>query len=585
MTIEHARQIFGKLWPTFRSYKKVFVVLSFLSLGAQAAKILTMTKLGGLIESFGSDSTGERYGFARLLFCAFLLERCVSKLQSIYSYSRLLYPIEHDMYMVAMEKKKELSMSQVIGADSGSTSNTIRNGVEAIRYCFDRMFNDVIPITWSFLIIVPALFVENWQLGAVGLAGFLFYLYDTLRLNGQMFVRMQEHTTLGTKVELSYFDAVHHWKLIKSSGEEERIIGRLDSQIRAYCKDGSNQLSRFFAESLWRSEAIAVLTLGILLVIEIRLYGQGTISISGVVNAIMWSVSMFFAMGGIGNIQRMFLEKAPHISGYYGFLGIPTVKIEERYPISMESLSGDIVFEDVSSRKLKHVSFTVKGKSMAVIVGPSGAGKTTLMLLLAGWIHDYTGKISIGGRDLREIPRNELFKKIRIMPQSPEYLHIPLRDNMKLGLNGMADTMTDAMLMKAAEKLFVNSDWLTVERLNQVVGDTDFKPSGGELQRVAITRAVLPKPSILICDEPTSAFDPANEELVRDAILEAGKGRTCLIIAHKIATARRADMVIVLGNGQIVRTGTHQELMDQGCIEYMWLVQREQASALMEETL
>ena len=245
----------------------------------------------------------------------------------------------------------------------------------------------------------------------------------------------------------------------------------------------------------------------------------------------------------------------------------PSEAVDEQYvhdPVN--TLNGKIVFDHVvfeyPSRKenvvLRDVSFRVEPGQQVALVGPSGAGKSTLVALLLKFYEPSGGDILFDSRSSRRFPITALRTQMAIVPQDVFLFGGTIRENIAYGKPGSEiDKIIDAAMQANAWE-FIQS---FPEKLDTIVGERGVQLSGGQRQRIAIARAVLKNPKILILDEATSSLDSESERLVQEALDKLMKGRTSVVIAHRLATIRNADKIIVLDNGTIIEQGTHNELI------------------------
>jgi len=210
---------------------------------------------------------------------------------------------------------------------------------------------------------------------------------------------------------------------------------------------------------------------------------------------------------------------------------------------------------------LHDISFEAKAGDIVAFVGPSGAGKTTLVSLIARFYDPLEGSISIDGHDLRDITIDSLRNQIGIVTQET----VLFNDTVKANIGYGRDNVDTDKIIKAAKTANAHDFIMKMpDKYNTVIGDRGFKLSGGEKQRLAIARAIFKNPPMLIFDEATSQLDSESEKLVQEAIDRLMEGRTVFVIAHRLSTIRHADTIIVLDNGKIVDAGKHQELIERG---------------------
>ncbi len=232
----------------------------------------------------------------------------------------------------------------------------------------------------------------------------------------------------------------------------------------------------------------------------------------------------------------------------------------------LQGLNNEIVFDDVSfsydgvTPILQNVSFKAKAGEMVAIVGPSGAGKTTLLDLLVRFYEPNQGAIHMDGIDIRDITRSSLMKNIAMVTQDPFLFNAPIGENIRYG---RPDASKEDVL-SAARAAHVE-DFVSAfpEGYDSMVGERGVMLSGGQKQRITISRALLKNAPILILDEATSNLDSESEKLIQKALPELVKGRTTFVIAHRFSTVRAADRIVVMNEGTVAETGSHDELISR----------------------
>ncbi|MBC7825208.1 MAG: ATP-binding cassette domain-containing protein, partial [Candidatus Parcubacteria bacterium] len=214
---------------------------------------------------------------------------------------------------------------------------------------------------------------------------------------------------------------------------------------------------------------------------------------------------------------------------------------------------------DPASPVLKDITLTIPRGKMTALIGASGAGKTTLVDLIPRFYDPIRGRILLDGKDLRSFSTKSLRHKMAIVSQETFIFNASVRHNIAYGL----ENVTDAEVWTAARQANALDFILEMpQQFETTLGDRGVRLSGGQRQRLAIARALLRNPEILILDEATSALDSVSERLIQESLEQLSEGRTVIAIAHRLSTISRADKVVVLEQGQIVEQGTYQELLN-----------------------
>jgi ABC-type transport system involved in Fe-S cluster assembly fused permease/ATPase subunit len=285
-------------------------------------------------------------------------------------------------------------------------------------------------------------------------------------------------------------------------------------------------------------------------------------------------MNLYRPLNVLGWAFREIKQGAVDLEKLYGLMGQEPEVADTAGAKPIAVKGGEVRFEDVSfahdgrSAGLEHVSFTAAAGSKIAIVGPSGSGKSTLLKLLFRFYDVNGGRVRIDGQDVRDVTQTSLRETIGLVPQDVVLFNSTLKENLIYGKPDATDEEIREAARKAQLSEFIDNlpqGWETR------VGERGVKLSGGERQRVGIARTILKNPAILVLDEATSALDSGTEAEVQGALNEAARGRTTLMVAHRLSTIASADEIIVLDQGRIAERGTHAQLLTKrGLYAELW---------------
>ncbi len=269
----------------------------------------------------------------------------------------------------------------------------------------------------------------------------------------------------------------------------------------------------------------------------------------------------------LAGIQVQIVSALAVFERIFEYLDLTPEEYDPPGAVALPNVTGDIRFEHVdfgydgSRRILNDVSFHVRPGEVAAFVGPSGAGKTTITSLVPRFYDPQSGRVLIDGQDLRRLTLDSLRRDIGIVTQETYLFHDTIANNLRYGKPDATDPEIEAAARAANVADFIAS---LPDRYETVVGERGHKLSGGERQRLAIARVLLKDPRILILDEATSSLDYENEAAIQKALEVVMRGRTSLVIAHRLSTVLAADVIFVVDDGRIVESGRHPTLLARG---------------------
>lgn len=555
--------LYLRILSYIKPYMHRLIFAMFCTIMAAAGNLYIPWIIKDMIDEVLADKNGTMLNWIAASIIAIFVVRGLFWYGQNYLMSYVGQSVIIDIRAAVFKKLQRLSVSFYDKNKTGTIMSYVTNDVNALQSAMVE--NTIEMITEGFILIgsVVAMIYLDWRLTLFTVCTFPVVLWfmeffgKKIRKTGG---RIQECTADITSV---LQESVASARVIKSFVREDYEVDRFDVENRAN-----------FRANMKNAQLMATLTPVVELVAAIGVtmiiwYGgnnviDGTITAGSLVAFLTYAVNISNPIKRltrvIGNIQKA-LAAAQRV---FMIIDMPEEIAESRDAKQLPEVSGKVEFQNVSfayddkGNVITDLSFSVKPGEVIAIVGPSGAGKSTIANLLPRFYDVNKGDIKIDGHSVREVTLDSLREQVGIVPQETMLFNGSVYNNI---LYGRLDATKEEI--EAAAKAANAHDFIMqlTDGYETKLGDRGVNLSGGQRQRIAIARAILKNPRILILDEATSALDTESERVVQEALDRLMVGRTSFVIAHRLSTVKNADKILVLEKGNLVESGTHDELL------------------------
>jgi ATP-binding cassette subfamily B protein len=498
--------------------------------------------------------------------------------------SRVGEGLIYDMRTQVFGHINDMPISFFTRTQTGALISRLNNDVLGAQQAFTDTFSSVVGNVIGVSITLVAMFFLSWQITLLSLVLLPVFLLparwvgrrlagitrESYNLNAQMNTTMSERFNVSGAL------------LVKLFGHPAQEVASFSAKARRVRDIGVLQAmyARVFMTSLLLTASLATALVygvggvfaarGTLMVGTVvaltaylaRLYGPLT-ALSNVQVDVMTALVSFDRVFEVLDLPPMIAEKPDAVPLPRGAATIEFDHVDFRYPaaeeVSLASLESVAVLEQTNNQQvLFDISFTARPGQLVALVGPSGAGKTTLSHLVPRLYDVRAGAVRINGVDVRDTTLESIRAVVGVVTQDAHLFHETIRSNLMYARPNATDEELYAALRNAQILPLVAS---LPDKLDTLVGDRGYRLSGGEKQRIAIARLLLKEPDIVVLDEATAHLDSESEAAVQEALRHALVGRTSLVIAHRLSTVREADVILVIDEGRIVEQGTHAQLL------------------------
>lgn len=566
------KQIFKFLWDKSKKYKWIITQLFLYTLIIQSISLVSPYITGLLLDSFISGFDFQKSLKLILIGLGLtLISRIFWFLKSYVDISKFFFDFRKHLSMHGIEKILAFSVGQHTSKNSGVKDTIMNKGVEAIKNLVNTVLNDLLPLILKVSILLVGLFILDWHLGLFIFSISVFVVFLQLRIAKKYIPEFQKLEKLGQERHKGFWEVLRNIFLIKNSGREEYGYKHIEN-LFDHVNIPSKKYWLGFSFRLHFSSVIIAVSSAAFMGLAVWKIGQGTLSPGMFIVVSTWAGMLFSELYMFQSIQRTFAFQIPAIQELKDFMDIqPAIKILKNTSIP-EKFEGEIEFQNVSFKYpddegedsvLENISFTIKPKETIGVVGRSGSGKSTLIKLLLRNYDPSQGNILIDGKNLKKLNLSWYLQHIGYVEQSTQLFDMTLRENLAFATSEQLSESDFERALKQAGLLdFIRK---LPNGLDTKIGEQGIKLSGGQRQRLAIARALIKKPALLILDEATASLDTEKEREIQEAIdnlTHENISATKIVIAHRLSTVINADRIFVFDNGSLVESGTHRELLE-----------------------
>ncbi|MEO0015467.1 MAG: hypothetical protein RLZZ535_3856 [Cyanobacteriota bacterium] len=460
---------------------------------------------------------------------------------------------------------QKLSLNYFEVVKTGDLTYRLTEDIDRIGEVINQFFHDFIPCILQLLVVLGYMLWLNWQLtiATLILAPLMGIIIGTFGEKLLKYSRRSQNRISNLSALLT--EVLSGIRLVQAFAAEEYELERFSQEAQANCQ------AKYQAEKVKAFQFVVVGFLLVMTVLFIFFLGGWQISLGNLtgkdfVSYITGVALLIDPITHTTSNYNKFKEGQASVDKIFELLAIQPAVVEIEQAIALESVTGKVEYAEVSfSYKsdvavINNLSLLAHPGETIALVGSSGAGKSTLVNLLPRFYNVDRGKILIDGINIQDVTLKSLRQQIGIVPQETTLFSGTIAQNIAFGKTDLELKDIEAAAKIANAHQFINE---LSQGYFTYVGERGVNLSGGQRQRIAIARAILLNPRILILDEATSALDSESEALVQEALERIMRDRTVFVIAHRLATVRRADRILVLEKGQIIESGNHQQLLDK----------------------
>ncbi|WP_299826797.1 ABC transporter ATP-binding protein/permease [uncultured Roseobacter sp.] len=461
----------------------------------------------------------------------------------------------------------KLSMRYHITRKTGGLSRIIERGVKGVDFLLRFLLFSIGPLMLELVLvgIILAVVFDFWYLLVVA-ATIALYVWFTFAVTEWRVKLRREMNDQDTDANQKAIDSLLNFETVKYFGAEAREARRYDSAMEKYeaaaIKTNYSLAFLNFGQSLLITGGL----IGVMIMAAIGVQ-NGSLTVGDFVMVNAYMVQITIPLNFLGTVYREIRQALVDMGEMFDLLEQPAEVKDAPDAKPLQVTGGRVELDavrfgyDAERAILKGVSVIAEPGEMVAIVGSTGSGKSTIGRLLFRFYDVGGGALRIDGQDVRQVTQESLHAAIGVVPQDTVLFNDTIRYNIGYGRDGATQQEIETAARAAQIHDFIQG---LPDGYQTTVGERGLKLSGGEKQRVGIARTLLKDPPILLLDEATSALDSETEQDIKEALMQAGRGRTVLTIAHRLSTIAEADKIIVLEQGEVVEQGRHEDLLEKG---------------------
>ncbi len=562
---QNTNAVLRRLLRLFRPYLRYVLISLVMVLLSAASQGLSPYLTGVAVDRFISRGVSTGLGWVILAMAVvFLVGMLATRFQILFM-SRAAQNVLADLRQAVFENIERLSLQYLESKQAGDLMSRLVNDIDALNSFFSQALTQLIGSIFALLGIAVAMLALSWQLGLAVLV-----VVPALLITTNVFARWARRAFKRTRETLGDVSADLEEEL--GGVKVAQAFNRTDENVRRFAeRNAANRDANVNATAVTSAFAptmdlISTLDTALIAGMGGAMAISGQVSIGVVVSFLQYVQNFFRPIQTVAQLWTMAQSAFAAAERVFEVLDmVPTIQ-DAPDALDIKTIKGDIAFEDVAFSYsdgipvLKNASFIAPAGQMVAVVGPTGAGKTTLASLLPRFYDAVQGRVLIDGQDVRTLAQRTLRANFGIVTQEPFLFSGTVLENIRYGKL----TATEEEVMEAARAAYADD---FIQRLpngyHTEVGERGKMLSQGQRQLISIARAILADPRILVLDEATASIDTSTEMLIQKALNQLLKSRTSIVIAHRLSTIRNADLVLVIEDGEIVERGTHASLLAQ----------------------